>query len=182
MFFKIVSRGLPCLPRLLPLILFVAVCGCGACTRHPEQTDTPPKQDGIYAVLREATTSKEAREGDAGCIVLPYDQKYTGAGPSDAIRYVAIDPASFVPMILEGAPEATKAGDGKTILSVTLNKEYVKPLEDFTRKQLNGKIAILLDGEIVTLHKIRAVISEGKFQATRCTDNACEILRAKLTE
>ena len=73
-------------------------------------------------------------------------------------------------------------GSGKTILSVTLKKEYMKPLEELTRAQLNGKVAILIGGEIITIHKIRGVIAEGQFQVTRCTDNACEILKAKLME
>ena len=114
--------------------------------------------------------------------MLTYDKKYTAPDPGEPVRYVAIDPSSFVPMILEGAPDAEKDDAGKTILSVTLKKEYVKPLEDFTRAHIGGKIAILIDGEIITIHKIRSVIAEGKFQVTRCTDNACEMLRAKLTK
>jgi hypothetical protein len=36
------------------------------------------------------------------------------------------------------------------------------------------------DGEIVTLHKIRTVVTGGKLQITRCTDDACVVIRAKL--
>ena len=134
------------------------------------------------AVIREAATREEAQGGDTRCAVLPYDNKYTDSEPGETLRYVAIDPVSFVPLILEGAPDARKDRDVKTILSVTLKNEYIKTLEDFTRAQLGGKIAILLDGELVTLHKVRSVISDGKFQVTRCTDNACEVLRARLTQ
>ena len=45
---------------------------------------------------------------------------------------------------------------------------------------LGGKVAMVVDGEIVTLHKIRTVITGGKLQITRCQDNACEVIKAKL--
>ena len=186
--FEMPLRYAPWRPLLLPSLLLMVVFACGACTRPSDlrkeigSNSTGPRQNGVYAVIREAATREEAEGGDTRCTVLPYDKKYTDSGPGEPLKYVAIDPSSFVPLILEGAPDAKKDDAGKTILSVTLKKEYVKTLEDFTRAHLGGEIAILLDGEIVTLHKVRSVISEGKFQVTRCTDNACEVLRAKLTE
>lgn len=41
---------------------------------------------------------------------------------------------------------------------------------------------MVVDGEIVSLHKIRRVITGDKLQITRCTDNACEVIRAKLVK
>jgi hypothetical protein len=40
---------------------------------------------------------------------------------------------------------------------------------------------LVVDGQIVTLHKIRSVVTDGKLQITRCTDDACQVIRAKLT-
>lgn len=169
-------------------LVLVVVFACVACTQPANQRkeissdSTGQIRNGIYAVLLEAATREEAQGGDARRVVLPYDKKYMDSDPGEPLKYVAIDPSSFVPLILEGAPDTKKDDGGKSILSVTLKKEYVKTLDDFTRAHLGGKIAILLDGEIVTLHKVRSVISEGKSQVTRCTDNACEVLRAKLAE
>ena len=75
-----------------------------------------------------------------------------------------------------------KDGQGKSILSVSLTRTNAEKAEAFTRAHLGGKIAMVVDGEIVTLHKIRSVITGGKLQITRCKDNACEILRAKLVK
>ncbi len=172
---------------LLLVLLVIALVG-SACVGSPgprkEVTDNNgrPRSNGIYAVLREAATPEEAQGGDARCWVLPYDGKYTDSGPVTPLTYVALDQSSFVPLVLEGAPETKKDEGGKTILSVTLKKEHAKTLEDFTQAHLGGKIAIVLDGEIVTLHKVRSAVSGGKLQITRCTDNACEVLRAKLAE
>jgi preprotein translocase subunit SecD len=68
------------------------------------------------------------------------------------------------------------------MLSVTLSREQVKPLEDFTRAHLGGSVAILLDGEVISKHKVRAVVEGGRLQITRCGDNACDVLLAKLTK
>lgn len=166
----------------------MAALACAACSRSADEgekanvSSTRPSQNGIYAVLREAATAEDAQGGDSRCAVLTYDRKYADSGAGQPIAYVAIDPSAFVPLILDGAPSVSRDEVGKTILSVTIKKEYVKTLEDFTRAHLDRKIAVLLDGEIVTLHKVRSVISDGKFLVTRCTDNACEVLRARLTE
>jgi hypothetical protein len=39
-----------------------------------------------------------------------------------------------------------------------------------------------LDGELVTVRKVRSLIREGKMQMTRCDDSACEALRARLAK
>ncbi len=114
--------------------------------------------------------------------MLLYDKKYTDADQNEPNKYVAIDTTSFVPLAIEGAPEMKKDGKGMSLLSVTLARENVEQVEDFTRAHLGGRVAIIFDGEIVTLHKVRTIIEGGKLQITRCTDNACEILRTKLAK
>jgi preprotein translocase subunit SecD len=137
-------------------------------------------QNGIYSVLREAGTPDSARVGAPGSVVLTYDRKYTDAETTTPPTYVALDTTVCVPLILSAPPDARKDGRGWTMLSVTLAKDQVKPLEDFTRAHLGGRVAIVLDGEIISEHKVRAVIEHGQLQITRCGDNACDVLRAKL--
>jgi len=170
--------------RLLSSLVIALVFFCGACGRRMNSltTDDPPKQNGIYAVFGRAATPGDARGNRLAATVLSYDRKYVDADSSGAVEYVAIDTSSFVPLILECSPDAKKDEAGKTVLSVTLEQAYVKTLEDFTRAHLNGEIATILDGEIITIHKLRSVIVDGKFQLSRCEDNACEILRSKLTK
>jgi len=136
--------------------------------------------DGIYYVVREDSAERETRSGGNDFPVLPYTARYSDSGPEEPARYITLDPSSFIPMILEGAPDMQKDSGGKTLLGVTLKERYARPLEEFTRKHLGGKVAILLGGEIITIHKVRSVISGGRIQITRCDDNACEVLRSKL--
>jgi preprotein translocase subunit SecD len=114
---------------------------------------------------------------------MAYDRRKYGDAPANQpLEYVAIDPIDYVPLIIETAPEMTKDGRGKSILSVSLTRQSADRAEVFTRAHLGGKIAMVVDGEIVTLHKIREVITGGKLQITRCDDDACKVIRAKLIE
>lgn len=85
-----------------------------------------------------------------------------------------------MPLILAGPPDARTDGGGRTLLGVTLARDQVKRLEDFTRAHLDGKVAIVIGGEIVTIHKVRSVIQDGKAQITRCNDDACKTLLLRL--
>jgi hypothetical protein len=126
-------------------------------------------RNGVYAVLSEGPTAEAARVAGKPHRVLPHEGKY-----------VALDTVSFVPLVLDGAPEAKRGDNGWTILSVTLAREYVPALEAFTRANLDGRVAIVAGGEVITLHTVRAVIRDGRAVITRCQDDACRILHTKL--
>ena len=85
-------------------------------------------------------------------------------------------------MIIEDAPIMQKDPAGRSMLQFSLAHEQAKALEDFTRAHLEGRVATILDGEIVTFNKIGTVIVGGEVQMTRCSDGACEIMRAKLAK
>jgi hypothetical protein len=169
---------------LLLLSLLVLTCRPAHDNHSRVETAGNPAglTNGFYAVLKQAATPESARVDVANAVVLMYDHKYTDSAQDLPPEYISIDTSSYVPIILDGLPEARKDGRGWTLLSVTLARDQVKPLEVFTRTHLGGKVAILLDGEVITTHKIRSVIEEGKLQITRCGDNACDVLRAKLAK
>ena len=167
------------------LIICVHVCPLGA--QNQTNTPTAPSvaslQNGAYFILREASTPQEARVPDVSQVVLTYDrQKYGDATTNQPLSYVSIDPKDFVPLIIEGDPTMTRDGQGKSILSVSLTRANAEKAEEFTRAHLGGRIAMVVGGEIVTLHKIRSVVTGGKLQITRCEDNACEVIKAKLVD
>jgi len=98
------------------------------------------------------------------------------------LAYVAIDLRDYVPLAIAGTPEMKSDERGKSVLTVSLTRKNAERAEAFSRAHLGGRIAIVVDGEIVTLHKVRSVITGGRVQITRCTDNACEVIRAKLVK
>jgi preprotein translocase subunit SecD len=165
----------------------MVVCLTAGCASKSEPVPESASQgsqilpDGVFAVIRESSTEAEARVDGVSHVVMLYDRKYSDADRNEPPRYIVIDPSSSVPLVIEGKPDMVKDGEGHSVLSITLPRENIKALEDFTREHLGGKIAIVCDGEIITLHKVRSVIHEGKVQIARCDDNACEILRTKLS-
>ncbi len=141
-----------------------------------------PLARGVYAVLREGLTREEAQPDKVPYAILIYDRKYSESDRDRPPEYVALDTSFFVPLRLAGPPEARKDDRGWTLLNVTLAPEHVKTLERFTREHLGGRVAIVIDGEIITMHKVRSVIEGGRVQITRCSDDACQVLRRKLAE
>jgi hypothetical protein len=177
---------------LSQVILFSAlmlIFGCVNQTtgKAPKQSEPTANgaslQNGIYAVLSEASTPEQAKVKGIVNVILPYDHdKYSDVVYNEPLIYVAIDPNSYVPLVFEKAPQVQKDGRGKSVLLVSLKQGNTKMLEDFTRAHLGNLVATVVDGEIISLNKIRAVITGGQLQMTRCTDNACEIIRAKLVK
>jgi len=43
-------------------------------------------------------------------------------------------------------------------------------------------VAFVINGEVVSTHTIRSVITRGEFKLSRCGDNACEFIYARLIE
>lgn len=138
--------------------------------------------NGVYAVVREGLTRDEVRIEKFSCAVLVYDRKYSDADKNEPPRYVALDTSSFVPLVLAGPPDAQKDDRGWTSLSVALAREHVRTLEEFTRVHLGGKVAIVIGGEVITIHKVQTVIQDGRARLTRCGDDACKTLLLKLAK
>lgn len=158
-----------------------------ACARtSPGNGGTEPAislPNGMYAVVAEgsdeATASTAA--GTAAHVVLINDGRYTGS-TIDPPEWLALSPDPFVPFVLASDPELGQSEKGFASLQLSLAPQNAKILKDFTQEHLNGTVAIVIGGEVVTRHKVKAVITGGKLQITRCADNACEMLRTKLLE
>jgi preprotein translocase subunit SecD len=138
--------------------------------------------NGVYAVLREHAARPGIRTGERPHIVLIYDRKYSEADEHRPPKYVELDASCFVPLVLAGPPDTHKDDRGWTQLNIKLARRHVKTLEEFTRAHLGGVVATVIDGEIITMHKVRSVIEDGEVKITRCSDNACETLLLKLAK
>ena len=133
-------------------------------------------------MIGEALARGPAKPGEISQVTLVYDRKYSEADRDGPPKYITLDTSFFVPLKLAGPPEAAKDDRGWTLLRVKLAPEHAKTLEVFTRDHLGGNVAIVINGEIITMHKVRSVITGGAVQITRCGDDACQVLRRKLTE
>ena len=179
---KRLQSSLATIALLVTVTVGSVVAPMNGASRNSANADPRPLANGVYAILREGLTRAEVQTEKRPHVVLVYDRKYSDADQDQPPRYVAIDALSFVPLVLAGPPDARRDDRGWTSLHVTLARQHVKKLEDFTRAHLNGVVAIVIDGEIITIHKVRTVIKDGKAQITRCFDDACRSVLLKLAK
>jgi hypothetical protein len=106
--------------RFASLLLLIAVG-----TAFSQKASPARIPNGFYAVLSEGASRDEARTDSIPNIVLLYDGKYVDSSQTASPSFVALDTASFVPLILEGSPTANKDVNGRTLLGVTLSKKYI---------------------------------------------------------
>jgi hypothetical protein len=176
----------------LSLITLASLAVLGACNSSAVSRDSAkvkitetkiqPLQNGMYVVAETATTKEELQAQQGNHRTLVYEDKFSGSKSPDPPLFVTLATSRYVPLVLEVPPEALKQPDGRTYLNVTLKKQHIKELEKFTRAHLGGRVAVILGGEIITMHKVRTVITGGKMMITRCMDNGCELILSKLRE
>lgn len=147
----------------------------------PRPVDAPPK-NGFFAVLGAGPdpASAAAAAGARPHRIVAYDDPLSEEQPPPPREWLAISPEVQVPFVLASAPELGQSDKGFASLLIVLSPESTRALEAFTREQMDQRAAIAIGGRIVSTHRIKAVISAGRVQISRCTDNACEVLRSQL--
>lgn len=94
----------------------------------------------------------------------------------DEIIRILIDTSEYVPLELEKAPTTEPQTEQKKKLMLSLTPAASEILKTFSAKHVMKKVIIVVDGEALTMHKVREPITSGQLQITRCSDNACEKL------
>ncbi|HEY8080017.1 MAG TPA: hypothetical protein VIF62_38065 [Labilithrix sp.] len=151
----------------------LAACSHSAEARASAPPGTMP--NGIYKVAIDPATEQTAG-------ALRYDPRLADPHADGEPRWVVLDASDYVPLVLAEKPREAAQPDGRPLLEIALVKEHAATLEGFTRRNLGGRAAIVVDGAPFTIHKIRAIVSGGKMKITRCTDRACDVLFTKLVD
>jgi preprotein translocase subunit SecD len=139
------------------------------------------RQAGFYLIVAEAENAAGLPVANANQRIVRYDYQYLREAERGKPVYLLIPKAADVPLQLAKVPELEMKGEnGFPELRLELTVEAAKRLETLTREHLGGKVAFVVDGEPVTLHKIRSVISGGQFRLSRCTDTACQYIYGRL--
>lgn len=136
--------------------------------------------NGIYLILQEVDDRAKLQPVSEQTKVLLYDYHFFDPSERGEPSYVAISQESFIPIIPRQSPTKEKDANGRPKLMLELAESQVAPLEEFTRKNCNKSIAIVIGGQVVTTHKIREPIVGGKMQITRCSDHGCDVLYTQL--
>jgi len=170
---------------LLALALCVSLSACRR--RETEQPWTVASSDvatdlanGMHLVTGILDTWAAAKTSTPGKRVVVDNHVYDPPSERGAPRYVVIDTTQHVPFIFESAPTAVEDSTGRTVPGIALDPKYTQKLKEFMSQHLGKSVAIIVDGELVSVHKIRAVIAEGKMQITSCGADVCKVLHSKL--
>jgi len=136
--------------------------------------------DGLYLVLRSSDTVVKLLPVGKTERLLSDNFHFLEPAEREPIRYLVLQTTPFVPLILASDPKEDREDSGKPRLQLQLAEDQAGPLEDFSRSNLGGTVAIVIGGEIVTTHRIKSAITGGRLQITRCTEHGCETLFTKL--
>lgn len=135
--------------------------------------------DGLYLVtaLGTDTTQIQAHPGNEMAVNFNYDFIAKSDMEYDEIR---IDTSEYVPLELEKLPTTEQQTETKKKLLFSLTAEASKKLQAFTVNHIMDKVALIVDGKAVSIHKIREPVTGGQLQITTCSDNACERLIVRM--
>lgn len=154
------------------ILLLIALSGAYQLSSGQNADRIP---DGLYIVIRieEGTTAPAPLTGNE--IIVRYSELFEEYNGEVHVRII-VDKNDYVPIELNGLPLKENQTENKKKLLLTLSKSAAEKLKSFSERNLNKTVAIVVGGKVLTKHKIKAVLTEGKLQITRCTDNACELL------
>lgn len=138
-------------------------------------------EDGIYLVKRVAKSNKEKLSLSSNELKIEFNQYFKKKTAQD-LEYIIINKKEFVPLKLREQPKTENQADNRKRLMLNLTDKAKEALKDFTTKHLHQLISIVVNGEALTMHKIKSVIDGGHLQISRCTDNACELLYLELQD
>ena len=149
-------------------------------TVNPEAIDKK-LGNGFYLVVREGADKKSLAPLSKTEHIILNDGHFLEKAERNPPAYIVVNTRDFIPITLSDAPKKETDDKGKPKLNLQLATSQIAPLEEFSRTNLGRTIAIVVDGQVVTCHKIKAVITGGKIQITRCSDSGCTILYSVLS-
>jgi preprotein translocase subunit SecD len=164
---------------LLTALFFI---GSYALAGPHDKAPQPSKKvpDGVYAVLRESLKEKEVLPLKEGEVLMVHQARYLKKEEKEPPRYLVVHAAPEVVFDLAGKPKAVKEGKEVVGISLKLQPKAAAALERLTRDHLGKQLAIVLGGEVVTMHKVREVIKNGDAQISCCAAGSANYLLEQL--
>jgi preprotein translocase subunit SecD len=165
--------------RLLPALLLLGIQTGGWCQ---DKTAAPRKQllDGVYLVKRDSVRKMDVLPVRKDEALLLDPQRYLPKTAKEAPRFVVVRLPRALALELSEAPKAVKDKGEVVRILLKLKPRAAAALERLTREQRGRQLAIVLGGQVVTMHKIRGVIKGGEVQITSCAPGAANYLLKRL--
>jgi preprotein translocase subunit SecD len=151
-----------------------------AWTRDQAPTSKTKLPDGVYAVQRDSNEEKGVLPLAAGEALLVNRHRYLKVEAKEPPRYLVVHAAPDVVLDLASAPQADKSDGEVVAIRLKLRPKAAAALEKLTRDRRGKQVAVVVDGEVVTVHKIREAIPNGDVQITSCSPGGAEYLLKQL--
>jgi preprotein translocase subunit SecD len=143
---------------------------------------TGPSHSGLHLVRRRAATADSLRPlADGECLAV-YTRSFQEPDATAPPEYLALSIRPEVRLDLASSPTEDADSSGRTLLRIQLRPEGSLDLERMTRDNQGRSVAVVIAGEVITVHKIRAVLSDGRIQVSCCSPDACGYLLRRLRE
>lgn len=137
--------------------------------------------DGLYLIEKEGTDTTRFQVGAKNRAAVKFSDMFVEDKDQNNVRLL-INTSDYVPLELEKSPETEQQTETKKKLLLSLTKSASEKLKKFTAKNVMKHVAVIVDGEALTMHRIKVAITSGQLQISRCNDNACELLFVKLKD
>jgi|JI10StandDraft_1071094.scaffolds.fasta_scaffold136047_1 preprotein translocase subunit SecD len=160
--------------------LFIYMCCMILCIQCKQKqiNDTIQLKDGFYQVNNKGVDSTNFGNHQVHEVSIAYNSIYN----EQEFTKLLIDTSDFVPLELEQLPSTQKDSLQQMQLSITLSKDAANKIKKFTAQRINKGLAIVLDGEAITMHKVRDTIQGGQMVISFCGENACQQLYTRIKE
>jgi preprotein translocase subunit SecD len=135
---------------------------------------------GVYAVLRESHKEKDVLPLKDGEVLVVNRHRYVKKDDQEPPLFVVVRSAPDVELDLAEKPKAVKEGEEVVRILLKLKPKAATALERVTADSRGKQIAIILGGEVVTMHKIRQAIKGGEVQISSCAVGAAKYLFEQL--
>lgn len=159
---------------------FILISGCGSKSNHPV-IEKSQAEDGIYLIDRSGDDLQALLPASDSEKVITFNQEFIDK-TDPGVKYLVINTKEFVPLKLNAEPVTEEQPDKRKKLLLSLTQDAKIALAEFTEKNMNRLTSIVVGGQALTMHKVKAVIDSGQLQISRCTDNACELLYVELKD
>ncbi len=159
-------------------IVFILACVCLSANLISQNKNK--LQDGLYLVKRVIYDTTKIKSKDASGSVH-FNSLFVENAPEGA-KALLLDTNNFVLLELASEPELIPQTENKKKIQLSFSRLASDRLASFTSNNLMKQATLVVDGEALTVHKIRAAITGGKMEITRCGDNACERIYATLKD
>ncbi len=154
----------------IALVLLSLACVCIGYAQLPP--------DGLYKIPAFAVDSNWTEAAPEGTMAVPFHSLFLEANEREF--GVLVDTSAFVPLELELPPQSEQQSEDKQRLLLSLTPEASELLKNFTAERVGESVAIVVDGKVVTRHRVRTALTSGQLQISWCGPDACEQLRSKL--